>query len=297
MLLNNLGRSGFKVSALGFGAMSLSGKDQEADLKLIRTAYGEGVRYFDTADLYAKGENEVLLGKGIKAFRKEIILATKVGNVWNETGEGWGWDVSKNYINKAVDASLKRLQTDYLDLYQLHGGTIADSFDEVIDTFERLKESGKIRAYGLSSIRPNVFTYYAKAASISSNMMQYSLLDTRPEEYLNFLKAQEVGVIARGVLGQGLLINKPAAEYIGLDVKDVEATQIKIESLAHAYGVSSSTVALAYVLRDAAVCSALIGVRTIAQFTHLIQAYQEIEQLRDAVLDDLGTQIRYEQHR
>lgn len=297
MLLNNLGKSGFKVSALGFGAMSLSGKDEEADLKLIRIAYDEGVRYFDTADLYAKGENEVLLGKGIKAFRKEIILATKVGNVWNKTGDGWKWDVSKDYVNKAVDASLKRLQTDYLDLYQLHGGTIADNFDEVIDTFERLKESGKIRAYGLSSIRPNVFTYYAKAANISSNMMQYSLLDTRPEEYLNFLTAHQVGVIARGVLGQGLLINKLAKEYIGQDVKTVETIQKRVESITHEYGVSSSAVALAYVLRKAAVCSALVGTRTIGQFNTLIQAYQEMERLQDSVLDGLGTQLQYEQHR
>ncbi len=297
MQLNNLGKSGFTISALGFGAMSLSGKDEEADLELIRTAYAEGVCYFDTADLYARGENEVLLGKGIKAFRKEIILATKVGNVWNKTGDGWGWDVSRDYINQAVDASLKRLQTDYLDLYQLHGGTIADNFDEVIDTFERLKESGKIRAYGLSSIRPNVFAYYAKAAKISSNMMQYSLLDTRPEEYLDFLKSQEVGVIARGVLAQGLLINKPATAYVGLDIEAVQTIQRKVESIARAYGVSSSAIALAYVLRNTAVCSALVGARTTAQFNQLIQAYKEMERLQTAELDGIGVQLRYEQHR
>ncbi|MBL1408779.1 aldo/keto reductase [Sphingobacterium faecale] len=296
MLLNNLGKSGLEVSALGFGAMSLSGKDEAADMKLIRTAYSEGVCYFDTADLYAKGENEVLLGKGIKAFRKEIILATKVGNVWNETGDGWGWDVSKEYINRAVDASLKRLQTDYLDLYQLHGGTIADNFDEVIDIFERLKTSGKIRAYGLSSIRPNVFGYYAKVANISSNMMQYSMLDTRPEEYLDFLKSQEVGVIARGVLGQGLLVNKPAVGYVGLDVGAAEAIQRKVKSIALGYGVSSSAVALTYVLRNAAVCTALVGARTVAQFNQLIQAYKEMEKLQSAVLDGMGAQLRYEQH-
>ena len=94
--------------------------------------------------------------------------------------------LQKNIFSSAVDQSLKRLQTDYIDLYQLHGGTIEDPIDEMIEAFETLKAAGKIRYYGISSIRPNVIREYVKRSSIVSVMMQYSLLDRRPEEEMLF---------------------------------------------------------------------------------------------------------------
>ncbi|ERJ59969.1 aldo/keto reductase [Sphingobacterium paucimobilis] len=297
MQLNKLGRSELKVSALGFGAMSLSLEDRLSDLQLIQTAYEEGIRYFDTADLYAKGENEKLLGEGIKEFRKDIVLATKVGNVWNEDGRGWGWNVSKAYIHTAIDASLKRLQTDYIDLYQLHGGTIGDDFDDVVDTFERLKEAGKIRAYGLSSIRPNVFKPYAQMGNMVSNMMQFSVLDTRPEEYLDFLEEQHVGIIGRGTLAQGMLIDKAAKEYLGLDAGTVADVQTRVAQVASEQGVSTIAVALFYVLRHGAVSSALIGARTVSQFNELMSAYREMEGLDGDKVAALGVPLFYTSHR
>lgn len=95
-----------------------------------------------------------------------------------------GIDPSKAYIKEAVKKSLTRLKTDYIDLYQLHGGTIEDNIDETIEAFEELKQEGVIRYYGISSIRPNVIKEYVKKSNIVSIMMQFSLFDRRPEEWL-----------------------------------------------------------------------------------------------------------------
>src|SRR5699024_5881967 len=108
----------------------------------------------------------------------------------------WFWDPRKQYIEEAVHASLKRLQTDYIDLYLLHGGTIDDPIDETIEAFENLKEKGLIRAYGISSIRPNVIRSYLKHSSIDAIMMQYSILDRRPEMLLDDIHQQQVSVLA-----------------------------------------------------------------------------------------------------
>ena len=90
----------------------------------------------------------------LRKVRSEVVMATKVGNRIIPGREGWVWDASKEYIMTAVKESLRRLGTDYIDLYQLHGGTIEDPIDETIEAFERLKEQGWIRWYGISSIRP-----------------------------------------------------------------------------------------------------------------------------------------------
>src|SRR5699024_9940956 len=142
---------------------------------------------FDTADLYDYGVNEKIVGKTLQSVRDEVIIATKVGNRFTEGVEGWSWDPSKKYIKEAVKNSLSRLQTDYIDLYQLHGGTIEDPIDETIEAFEELKSEGYIREYGISSIRPNVINEFLKQSSIQSVMMQYSLLDRRPEKTMEKL--------------------------------------------------------------------------------------------------------------
>src|SRR6202034_3432729 len=96
--------------------------------------------------------------------------------------------------------------TDYIDLYQLHGGTIDDPIDETIEAFELLQQQGKIRYYGISSIRPNVISEYVQRSNIISVMMQYSLLDRRPEEScLQLLQQNNIGVLARGSVAGGLL--------------------------------------------------------------------------------------------
>ena len=136
MLYRLLGSSGIQVSEIGFGCMSLPSNRERENISLIHQAVELGINYFDTADLYDKGMNESVVGKALKDIRSKIILATKVGNQWRADGSGWDWSPRKEYMMKAVEESLSRLQTDHIDLYQLHGGTIDDPIDDEIETFE-----------------------------------------------------------------------------------------------------------------------------------------------------------------
>jgi aryl-alcohol dehydrogenase-like predicted oxidoreductase len=208
MKKRRIGSSDLYVSEIGLGCMSL-GTDEAKAIRIIHEALECGINYLDTADLYDRGLNEEFVGKAIKGKREQVVLATKVGNRWEEGKEGWYWDPSKTYIKQAVKDSLRRLQTDYIDLYQLHGGTIEDKIDETIEAFEELKQEGVIRYYGISSIRPNVIREYVKRSNIVSVMMQYSLLDRRPEEWFPLLEEHKISVIARGPVAKGLLTERP----------------------------------------------------------------------------------------
>jgi aryl-alcohol dehydrogenase-like predicted oxidoreductase len=269
MYYQQLGKSKLQISRIGFGCMSLNPQNVQGE-KLLQQAMDSGINYFDTADLYDKGANEELLGRVLRGRRDKIILATKVGNQWRSDGSGWDWNPRKEYILKAVEESLRRLQTDYIDLYQLHGGTIDDPIDETIDAFERLKAQGKIRYYGISSIRPNVIRYWAQHSNVTSVMMQYSLLDRRPEEEcLQLLFEKNIGVLARGSIAQGMLVNKPARPYLGYSEEEVHKMAAVVRSLSNDQRTSAQT-AIGFVLQHPAVTAAVVGVRTM-------------EQLRDAI--------------
>ncbi|MEK3861978.1 aldo/keto reductase [Paenibacillus sp. FSL H7-0716] len=205
MRKNRLGQSDLYVSEIGLGCMSL-GTDEAKAISIVHEALDQGINFVDTADLYDEGRNEEIIGKAIRQRRQDVILTTKVGNRRIPGQDGLSWDPSKVYIKNAVKDSLKRLQTDYIDLYQLHGGTIEDPIDETIEAFEELKQEGLIRYYGISSIRPNVIREYVKKSNIVSVMSQYSILDRRPEEeILPLLAKQGISMIARGPLAGGIL--------------------------------------------------------------------------------------------
>ncbi|EOR95665.1 putative oxidoreductase [Arcticibacter svalbardensis MN12-7] len=264
MKYNQIGQSDIQVSEIGFGCMSL-GIDERNNKFIIDQALEYGINFFDTADLYEKGLNEEQVGKILKDKRSDCILATKVGNQWRADGSGWDWNPRKEYIMKAVESSLKRLGTDYIDLYQLHGGTLEDPIDEVIEAFSTLTDQGKIRQYGISSIRPEVIKKYVERSAIVSVMMQFSLLDRRPEEsMMKLLEENEIPILARGGIAQGLLVNKPAKEYLNYTVKDVEVAAKAVNFVAGTKRSPSQT-ALLYVLKKPPVASAIVGIRTIEQ--------------------------------
>lgn len=216
MKYNQLGHSNLEVSEMGLGCMSLGTEARRAE-QIIHHALDQGVNFLDTADLYDQGRNEEIVGQAIRGRRSNIIVATKVGNRFTAGQPGWRWDPSKDYILQAVDQSLKRLGTDYIDLYQLHGGTLDDPIDETIEAFEQLVAAGKIRCYGISSIRPNVIRTYVEKSNIVSVMSQFSILDRRPEETVfPLLQNHGISVIGRGPLAHGRLsrrgLHEPAAE-------------------------------------------------------------------------------------
>jgi aryl-alcohol dehydrogenase-like predicted oxidoreductase len=298
MNYQELGRSLLKISEIGFGCMSL-GTDHAANARLLLQAVDAGINYFDTADLYQKGFNEESVGKAFSGIRKNVIIATKVGNRWRPDGSGWDWDASKEYIIKSVEQSLSRLQTDYIDLYQLHGGTIDDPIDDTISAFEQLHKQGKIRYYGISSIRPNVIREYVKRSNIVSVMMQYSLLDRRPEETcLPLLQANDIAVLARGPVAKGLLVNKQAEEYLNYSRQEVELAANAVKKIAGKERSAAQT-ALKFVLNNGAVSSAVVGIRTEEQLQDAVNSInatalseQELKQLRESVPVNY-----YDQHR
>jgi aryl-alcohol dehydrogenase-like predicted oxidoreductase len=264
MNYNLLGRSSLRISEIGFGCMSL-GNDQAQNTMLINKAMDMGINFFDTADIYANGENEITLGKAIGKRRKEVIVATKVGNMIRKDGSGLDWNASKQYILGSVEKSLKRLGTDYIDLYQLHGGTIDDPIDETIEAFGLLQQQGKIRFYGISSIRPNVIRQYVQHSSMVSVMMQYSLLDRRPEETcMELLHQNGIGLLARGGLAKGLLAGKDPAAFLGYTAEQVERAAAAIGKLAGPHRTPAQT-ALKFVLKSEVVRSAVTGIRTPEQ--------------------------------
>lgn len=297
MIYRTCGSSNLNMSRIGFGCMSLP-PDESTSIPILKEAIDLGINYLDTADIYNDGINESIIGKAIKGIRDKVIVASKAGNQRRPDG-GLDWNPSKQYILSCVEGSLKRLQTDYIDLYQLHGGTINDNINESIEAFELLKQQGKIRNYGISSIRPNVIREYIQRSSIVSVMTQYSLLDRRPEEVtLNMLRDHNIGVLVRGSVAQGLLINKPAKAYLGLSADDVARAADAVRKIS-SENRTPTHIAIKYVMQHPSVTSVVVGMRTKEQLHDALRATEtpdltpeEMELLKNA-----SPAARYTEHR
>lgn len=269
MRKNKLGRSDLYISEIGLGCMSL-GTDTQKARDIMTAALDQGINYLDTADLYDFGVNEEIVGAAIKGKREDVIVATKVGNRWESGKDGWFWDPSKTYIKAQVKQSLRRLGLDYLDLYQLHGGTLQDPIDETIEAFEELVQEGVIRYYGISSIRPNVIREYVNRSNIVSVMMQYSIFDRRPEEdILPLLAENNISVVARGPLAKGLLTDQwrekfPEKGYLDYTVQELESILPKLEeALTGAHSLTAAS--LQYCLKHPAVAAVIPGASRVEQ--------------------------------
>lgn len=274
MIYQTLGNSELEVSALSLGCMSFHTLEQAKPI--IAAALAAGINFFDTADLYDMGENERVVGQLLAERRQDIIIATKVGNRWRNDGSAWDWVPKKAYILTAVEESLSRLQTDYIDLYQLHGGTIDDPLEEVVEAFELLQEQGKIRAYGISSIRPNTIRKWTTVGQGHSCMMQYSMLDRRPEEEaLDHLASARQSVIVRGALAKGLLAGKAARAYLGHSEEEVQEVQKVLQGKGSLAGL-----AVAYALAHPAVASLVLGASTAKQLEEVVTAWEGLDTAR-----------------
>jgi aryl-alcohol dehydrogenase-like predicted oxidoreductase len=272
MIKNQLGKSDIHVSVLTLGCMSL-GTDANQASRVIDQALDKGINHLDTADLYDFGENEKIVGNAIKGKRDQIVLTSKIGNHFNKEKNDWYWDPSKKHIKNGLKDSLHRLQTNYLDFYMLHGGTIDDRIEESIEAFDELKKEGLIRAYGISSIRPNVIREYVKKSSIDAVMMQYNMLDRRPEEeILDILHANRISVCARGPLAKGMLskngkkqiTEKGKNGFLNYSQEELLAIFNRISNQ-FISEVSLNELALNYVLRHPAVASAVFGASSSKQ--------------------------------
>jgi 1-deoxyxylulose-5-phosphate synthase len=301
MRTNPLGSSELYVSEIGLGCMSL-GTDEGQAVKLIHEALDRGVNFLDTADLYDEGRNEELVGKAVQGRRKDVIIATKVGNRRVPGQDGWVWDPSKDYIKSAVKDSLRRLGTDYIDLYQLHGGTLDDPIDETIEAFEELKREGWIRYYGISSIRPNVIREYVAKSNIVSVMSQYSILDRRPEEaVLDLLAENGISAIARGPVARGILSERGQAKaekgYLDYSKNELLDVLKGLEEVGR--GADLSHLAIRYALAHAAVACTIPGASSLEQLLHNLAAgnKEELSPQDIQSIQAISRANQYEAHR
>lgn len=299
MKKRELGKSGIYISELGFGAMSLPNDINKAK-SIFDTALSAGINFFDTADLYDGGKNEELVSLLLKDKRDEVILATKAGNKMQPDGNSWSWDPSKKHLSEAVKKSLTRLGTDYIDLYQLHGGMMEDDVEETIDAFESMKKEGLILQYGISSIRPNVIKRFLDKSSAVSVMMQYSLLDRRPEEWFSMIESAGASIITRGTVAKGFLTSEGTIRAKSANgFAEYNSTELQnIVELLHENTEDLHAAAVKFVLRNKEISTALIGASSAKQLLDSVKAYEkgfkdkELEQISSLVLGH-----KYKEHR
>ena len=279
-----LGKTGLNVSTVGLGTMVHAGhfgpmKDEES-LSAIDAALELGVNFIDTSDAYGAGYSETLLGNALKGRRDKVIIATKGGNVM--TGPNRGKRIfTPEYIDGVLHESLKRLQTDYIDLYQLHNPTV-DVIErgEVWEVLERRKKEGKIRHCGVSINTIEEGIAAVKDGRSDTIQTEYNLLAQEPAAaFFSLAQAANVGIIARVPLKRGILTGKmTAADEQRFQGEDVRARSFKGEAfrkelakaeqlrfLVHGPVQSLVQAAIAFCVAHPAVSITIPGARNAAQ--------------------------------
>lgn len=248
MKTRNLGNSGLQVSALGMGCMNLSfGTGQAANtsdgIKTIREGFEKGITFFDTAEAYGPLTNELLVGEALEPFRKDVIIATKFGMI-SDTGI----NSQPEHIRKVVEESLKRLRTDYIDLYYQHRVDPAVAIEDVAGTLKELIQEGKIRHYGLSEAGADSIRRAHAIHPIAAVQNQYSIWTREPEQkVLPVCEELGIGFVPWGPLGTGFL-----AGNITADTKFDAATDLRANFPRFTPDAIKANMPLVEMLRDIA---------------------------------------------
>jgi aryl-alcohol dehydrogenase-like predicted oxidoreductase len=310
--LRAFGKTDLSVSAFGLGCARIGGifqRDTPGFINLLSAAREAGINFFDTADMYSQGESEVLVGKAFRGLRGRVVITSKAGyrlpgrrrlaarlkpllrpiiqalgirrNQLPSGARGvLAQDFSPAYLRKAVESSLRRLGTDYLDLFQLHSPP-ADVIErgEWEPALEALKRAGKIRYYGISCDTVEAGLASLRYSGVSSLQLALSLLERRSLDVLiPKARASGVAVIARECLANGLLAKRADEIDLGAYVQSADERSLREGQLATLRkqaadeGKSLTRVALDYVSGLDGVSVALIGARSVAQLRGLLDA-------------------------
>ena len=214
MQKRKLGKSGLEVSALGLGCMGLSfgygpATDKQDAIKLIRAAYDQGVTFFDTAEAYGPFINEELVGEALRPFRDKVVIATKFGFKFGPNGEQSGLNSTPKHIKEFVEAALKRLRTDVIDLLYQHRVDLDVPIEEVAGTVRELIKDGKVKHFGLSEAAVLTIRRAHAIQPLTALQSEYSLWWREPEkELLPTLEELGIGFVPFSPLGKGFLTGK-----------------------------------------------------------------------------------------
>ncbi len=297
MQYRRLGNTGVIVSAVALGSMQFGGKmnmgnlGQEETSRMVKQALDRGINFIDTADVYSLGESEQLLGNALKGLRQDIVLATKVRLPMSANFNRSG--ATRLNIMSGVESSLKRLQTDYLDLYQIHGWDSNTPLEETLRTLDDLVRQGKVRYIGLS----NHLSWQAATAialqerlgleKYATAQMYYSLVGRGLEyEFQSFAQYYDLGILVWSPLAGGFLSGKysranpapagtrfgQAGQFVPFDRELGYRVVETLKTVANRHGVSAARVALAWVLARPAVSSVIIAARKLEHLEDNIAA-------------------------
>jgi aryl-alcohol dehydrogenase-like predicted oxidoreductase len=297
MKYSKLGNTGLIVSRVALGTMQFGGKmnmgnlGQEDTARIVKLALERGINFIDTADVYSLGESETLVGNALKGVRNEIVLATKVrlpmGENFNRSG------ATRVNIMREVEGSLRRLQTDYIDLYQVHGWDSNTPIEETLRTLDDLVRQGKVRYIGLS----NFMSWQATTAVMLQDrlglekyvtaQMYYSLVGRGLEyEFQSFAEYHNIGVLVWSPLAGGFLTGKytrtnpapagtrfaEAGNFVPFDKEMGYRVVEALKEVASRHDATPARVALAWVLGRPAVSSVIIAARKPEQLEDNIRA-------------------------
>ena len=303
-----LGRSGIEVSAMGMGCWAIGGPfwsgetplgwgevDDKESIRAIQACLDLGVNFFDTASVYGTGHSERVLGRAFENRRDQVVIATKFGPVFDEgTKQATGGDASPQGIRRSCEDSLRRLHTDYIDLFQFHFNDhpLSES-GEVRETLESLVEEGKIRTYGWSTDFADRARYFAEGPNCSAIQLQMNVVDQNPE-VIAICEEYDLAAINRGPLAMGLLTEKytPGTTIATDDVrgekspewmkyfqegKPAEEWSRKVSAVREILTSEGRTLAqgaLAWLWASSSQTIPIPGIRTVAQATENCRAME-----------------------
>ena len=282
------GRTGLAVSAVGFGSWPMSGgerygaiEDAEA-IRAIHRALDGGVNCVDTAPAYGFGHAEEVVGQALRGRRDRVILVTKCGLAWDAGNPAIRRDTAPQSLKREVDLSLRRLQTDVIDVYLIHWPNVATPFEDAFGAMDDIVRAGKVRFVGVSNFTVEQMEACMRARRIDVVQVGYHLFDRRMErEVFPYCARHGIGVMGYGPLGHGLLTGAftPATRFADPDwrakgiafgqpiftpenlPRNVAVVERLRREVAAPLGVPVSWLALAWVLRNPVVSTALVGAR------------------------------------